>query len=228
MFGKPKGKISVTCTLWLLFLVCYCYFPTFSQSKSKIDTNTAKVQSAKLLYGCLNPNGISNYNLKKDSVLLDFFQRIDNNKSFKYNDTSSLLKLLNTAEGDSSNACFLPFLKMVDPEANNIYKENCYVSPMQRPFTIYCIEPPIQFSILFYLQFIVVDTLKLNKGVKISEIVLRNKKKPKNAPLTQTDYHKLYNLYRNWVVYANGNSRVKKPLHRSDYEWVLKYKDYVR
>lgn len=229
MINKPKVKLSVTYKLWLFVLLYYCCAPIFSQNNPNIDTNISKKRTAKLSYGCLDPNSVSNYNLKKDSVLLDFFKRIDDNKNFKYNDTMSLLKLLNIAEGDSGHACFLPYLKMVDAEATKMYQENCYVSPMHLPFQVYCIEPPIQFSVLFYLQFVVVDTLKLKQGVKISEIVLRNKKKPKNATLTQTDYNKLYDLYRNWIVNANSNNRrVKKPLHRSDYEWVLKYKDYVR
>jgi hypothetical protein len=202
---------------------------SFSQNKSKTDTTITKFYAARLLYGCLESSEVSNYNFKKDSILFSFFKQIESDRNFKYKDISSLLKLVNIAEGDSDITCFLPFLKMVDPEANKIYQENCYVSPKQLPFLNYCIEPPIQFSVLFYLQYIVIDTLKLKQGAHVSDIILRNKKKAKDAALTQADYHKLYDIYRNWILNSKTNkSFTKNPLKHSGYEWVLKYKDYVR
>jgi hypothetical protein len=166
---------------------------------------------------------------KEDSLLYDFFVQIDNNKSFKYDSISILLKLLNIAEGDSNKACILPFLRMIDFEADEMYKNNCDISGRVIFFSNYCRRPQIQFLVLFYLQFVVVDTLKLKKGVKISHCRLRDKKKPKDAILSQIDYHNIYNLYRNWLINTESNKhRVKNPLKHSDYEWVVKYLDSNR
>lgn len=220
--------ISGSCKL-CLFVLSFCFSTkSFSQDKTKKDTTTIETRKISLIYGCQDASDISNFNFRKDSFLYDFFNQIDNNRFFKYDSSAILLKLLDVAEGNSDRACFLPFLRMIDFEADKMYKENCYMTGMQLPFPKYCIEPPIQFLVLFYLQFTIVNTLKLEKGVKISNIYLQNKKKAKNTILTQVDYHNIYYLYRNWIINAKSNRhKVKNPLKHSDYEWVIKYKDYV-
>jgi len=226
ILNMPMVKKSVTHKLWLLFLVFCFNITVFSQNKPKKDS-IVRIHRDQVGNACLSSSDFMNGAFKEDSLLYDFFVQIDNNKKFKYDSTSILLKLLNIAEGDSNKACFLPFLRMVDFEADEMYKYNCDLSGRTQFFTNYCLRTKIQFLVLFYLQFTVVDTLKLKRGVKISSISLRNKKKPKSTILTQDDYHNIYNIYRNWVVNANKH-KVKKPLKHSDYEWVLKYKDYVQ
>ena len=215
-------------SLWLFFWVFCFNITAFSQNEPKKDS-IIRIHRDLIGNACLSSSDFMNGAFKEDSLLYNFFVQIDNNKSFKYDSISVLLNLLNIAEGDSNKACILPFLRMIDFEADEMYKNNCDLSGRTLFFTNYCLRPKIQFLVLFYLQFTVVDTLKLKKGTKISSTLLQNKKKDKKAILTQADYHTIYNIYRNWLVNAESNKhKVKNPLKHSDYEWVVKYLDSNR
>lgn len=132
---------------------------------------------------------------------------------------NKLLYLMSIAKNDSDLICFLPFLRIIDSSSNEKYRNNCYTSARKLPFTTYCKLKPIQFIVLFYLEYKYYNNIKLKKGHAIKNLSLLRRGESEETELTQIDYNNLYELYYKALI---NNKLIKNPLKNSNYKWLIK------
>lgn len=207
--------------------IVFSVFFKFGYSQTPIivsDTTKKKSEFATFIYGCQWNKKASNINFTKNELLYDFYNQIEESKTFVINDTFEVLNnLLTLAERNTDKACLLPFIRMLDINADTVYKDNCIICARKMPFTNYCIEPPIQFLVLFYIQFVIADPLIVEDGFRFSEIQLKRKDVFDQTSLTQVDYSAIYNEYKIWLAnkYIDKCKRNYNLLKHSNYEWYI-------
>lgn len=211
-------------TTLLLIILIHCIELCYSQGKNSVKEKDALL--IPLTNGCFWAPEISNFYFTKNMRLFEFYQSVQNGNIFWTSDTFSYFnELLDLGEYNSNTACLLPFIRMLDMDANLVYKENCYTQSRKTSFGCYCIEPPIQFLVLFYIQNIFIDKIKIDSGCHFLKISLQKIDLVDNLELTQDDYSIIYNEYRIWL-YENFILRRKRsldPLKLSNYKWVIEY-----
>lgn len=212
------------------YLFCFFVFNiyyTFSYSQDvikTIDSTKKNSEWAILEYSCILAKESGNKNFTKNEILYDFYIQIVKNKTFKIVDTFEVLNnLLTLAEKNTDKSCLLPFLRLIDENADAVYKENCRTVARKMPFRNYCEEPSIQFLVLFYIQFVIADPLIVEDGFRFSKIQLKRKDIFDQTSLTQEDYSAIYNEYKIWLAnkYIDKCKRNYNPLKYSNYEWYI-------
>jgi len=124
-------------------------------------------------------------------------------------------------------ACLLPFLRIFDKNADDMYRYASHITPRYIPFQAYCKEPPIEFIVLFTIYFTIVKPYKLKGNNAFDLVYLRKKHELSSYVLSQNDYEAIFDLYLKWL--NNKFNKRKKyhidPLRHSDYEWVVKTRE---
>jgi hypothetical protein len=133
------------------------------------------------------------------------------------------MNFLKIAENDSSYVCLLSFYRILDSDADSVYRENCNTSSRVYSYINYCSEMPIKYTMLFYLQFVIVDPIKVSKEEVITRARLCKKVGSGiSYALTNEDYNNIYQKYYSWLDKGKGyQSFYKKPLLGSPYSWEL-------
>jgi hypothetical protein len=160
-------------------------------------------KSVRVDYGCLKSSYINSNKHIEDSVLRDFFCQIDSTgyyEPFRQDTISELINLLTRAENDTTLVCLLPFYRILDSNAVEVYKNNCKVeSSRVYKYRHYCIQVEVRYALIFYLHFTLINPIKLNKGEVIAKANLRKKDTKEYYSLTKEDYDKVYERYYHWL-----------------------------
>jgi hypothetical protein len=208
-------------TLAYLIIVLFSH-SIFCQKKIEKDSSSFY---AKVVNGCLDTNFRADYFLE-DPNLKSFFRQIDSTgfyESLKHDTIGELISLLKIAENDSSYVCLLPMYRILDSNADSVYRRNCKTSSRVYPYTNYCSEMPIKYAMLFYLQFVIVNPIKVSAEEVITNARLCKKVGSKICyTLTNEDYNNIYQKYYSWLDKGSDyQSFYKNPLMGSSYSWEL-------
>ncbi len=209
----------------VFFIAIILPLTVYSQVNEVEDSLTHYLRNLKVINACLDSNLNADYRILDDPKLRDFFRQVDLNGDYKIQNSSKfkeLADLLKSAERESTKACLLPIIRVLDPNANEIYRSNCMVSPRVFPFTSYCAEEPVQYLVLFYLHFTQVNPINLKQREAFSKIELTKKDCDKYYVLSQEDYALIYERYYVWLKRKlDGKKQKKNPLSGSKYRWVV-------
>ena len=225
----PK-YISFICLLFLLECNAYSQDTIKNALKltEKIMPKTSLSDIFEIDNGCQEYAELENKNFRTNSVLKDLYLGINNSHSFNLDNRDTFLyikELLLNGRDKSQPACFLPFLRLFDKTADDVYGYTCFTSSYHIPHKVYCREPNIQFLILFTIQFSFIEKFNLPPKMRFEEIELRKKNDTtERHTLTQNDYNIIYDYYSKWLTnrFAINNYREINPLKNSEYEWVIK------
>ena len=191
------------------------------------NTNITKEDSiVKIEGGCIDYSKTNNHAFSYDSVLDNFYKEIERTRRLSIGiDTISYIRdIFSRSQYRSSTVCFLPFLRIFDKKADEVYHYTCFESPYRVPHKVYCEMPGIQFIVLFVMQFTIIQPYTLDSKNKFEKILLRKSGDSiGKAGLTQDDYNTIYNLYMEWFTNHFINSKItnKSPLDGSKYEWII-------
>ncbi len=207
--------------VFLILVLCFTHL-LYSQNKTvELDSSNRYLSRINLVYGCLDYDPVGpDYQYVQDSMLRDFFHQIEKNGFYdmKNQDTTKvLIDLLQRVKDDSTKLCLLPYYRILDPKANEIYRTSCYVSPMVYPLNCYCDEMPARYVFLFYIHLSRVVPIKLSEKESIVKFDLCKDGACAPRSLNQEDYAKLYALYLQWL--QQNDSKLTNPLRKSGYYW---------
>lgn len=237
-------KIFLVYLIIILFSqVCYSQNVSIKRDDSikSIDSTSeawAREHSSKSVlfdYGCLRPAYINFYKHIEDSVLRDFFCQIDSTgfyEPFRQDTIRELINLLTRAENDSTIVCLVPFYRILDSNADEVYKSNCKFASRVFRYSNYCHEVSVRYAMIFYLHFTLINPIKLNDGEVIAKAILRKKDTKEYYSLTKEDYDKVYERYYHWLEEKIEDKDLKVdplPFHfRWDVEIELKGTGWYR
>ena len=185
-----------------LLLVTSIQF-SFCQKLPSSDNNDSSLVVFPSGQECLNSSFKSySYESIEDTVLRDFFYQIDTMgfyEPMKSDTLGVLTELLYKAERDSNIVCLLPFYRLLDTNANEVYKNNCNISSRVHPYSNCCSKPTVRYAMIFYFHFTLINPIKLNDGEVIAKARIRNKDTKEYYSLTKEDYDKMYERYYYWL-----------------------------
>lgn len=220
-----KGAIVVL----LNFIGLISYIHGFAQiNPDSLRRNIKPLPAAEdldCLYGCLECK-TANRAFKTDSNLNSFFFEIDKNRSLRIEsfDTLRFLRelLLNSYQ-KKSIACFLPFLRVFDIEADSIYGKTCYEGPLRYSYPAYCYELEIRYLVLFYIYFNYFEILKLESETHFSDVSLVYKGVRKE--LNDEDFEQIVAFYISALEkrYGADKGSIENIFEKFEYKWVVKF-----
>jgi len=177
---------------------------SIKKADSKFDAWLRQLSSRTVMidYGCLKSSYINSYKNIEDSILRDFFCQIDSTgyyEPFRQDTIKELINLLTRAENDTTIVCLLPFYRILDSNADEVYKNNCKVAARVFPYSHYCSQVEIRYALIFYFHFTQINPIKLNEGEVIAKADLRKKDTKEYYSLTKEDYDQMYERYYAWL-----------------------------
>lgn len=154
-----------------------------------------------------------------DKTLIDFCQQVFKDQKYEAGDNrlAALQLLKSVRNNNNEEICFIPFLNMIDGDAQKKSDALCGLHPYAKPayYDGYCQLKKAQFVVLFYVEFVLVRKIKVDPGMLISELELQKKNK------SVTDYGKIVDLYIDGLE-KDKSDQLNNPLKGSGFKWKFK------
>lgn len=213
-----------------LFVHFLIYGEIMAQSKTLIDTTkpgikfyTKDIRNLKYecKHCCLENPEASNRHYLKDEQLNSLLTYLDNTIYSKVINKSDIINVLTKAKLNNKSSCLLPFLKLIDSNAEFVSKYCCIETTRTVRHLVYCDERSIKFLILFYAQFVYSKHFKLPNGKAFLNIYIEKQNVTEEYELTDNDYNEIIDIYISKInKYKNISNR--NVLKNSNYKWVVK------